>query len=303
MKIFNLVLFLLPISLCAAPAVVDFDIACGKEDRYYQTFYQLCAIGEDCKTPWLGGYSHCEAFQVLRDIFKSKFIRRALYEPIDKYRIPKTIHIIWMGSPFPKEYKGWLDSWKSMHADWNVMLWTDKTLKNFKMLNRDLFDAARSHEEKVDMLRIELLYQFGGLCIDTDCQCLKSFDEIHRTCDFFAGMAHMDIFGVNMAGILIPNIIMGSIARHPLLAKVMENMRHFKQMPTVSERTGAWLFTRSFFEYVSQGVDQFASIIFPPSYFYPVSDHAREKCGKEYAASCIKKETYATRHYETSWAK
>ena len=58
-------------------------------------------------------------------------------------RIPKIIHQIWLGSPFPEKYKVLQQSWKKYHPDWTYILWTEKEIKDFGLTNRERFDKAK----------------------------------------------------------------------------------------------------------------------------------------------------------------
>ncbi|HEX2978585.1 MAG TPA: glycosyltransferase [Candidatus Babeliales bacterium] len=288
------------------PQLADFDIACGKGDSYYQRPYERCTKRFDApgsfSFKWLGGQTHAQAFIKLREIFNEKFLNRALIET-NTYRIPPIIHIIWLGSNLPEKYSKWVNSWKAHHPDWQIILWNDELVKNINLFNQDLYDRATNFGEKSDILRCELLFQFGGLYVDTDFECLKPFDELHKYCDFFAGMIPVDAFSVNDdgSGVLLGSALMGSIPGHPFMETMLHNMQRFKNEPGIVTRTGPWLLTRSFFEYAPE--DQLISVIFPPTYFYPINSPYIQQAGKGYSHNYIKNETYAIHWWEASWAK
>jgi mannosyltransferase OCH1-like enzyme len=252
---------------------------------------------------WVAGLTFQQALEFLRENFNKKFLNERCVEKNEEYRIPKIIHIIWLGSSFPEKYKAWFSSWKNHHPDWNVILWTDEMVKHMPMINRDLFDKGRNYGEKSDILRVELIYRYGGLYVDTDYECFKPFDEFHKCCDFYAGMTQLDIYSINWGGVLINNALMAAIPGHPLMKHIIENLRRFKDMPNTGERTGPNLFMRSCFEYLLQAKENLVSVVFPPTYFYPISNIAIQAAGKGYSPDCIKPETYATHHCEASWAK
>ena len=141
-----------------------------------------------------------------------------------KLAIPKIIHQIWLGSerPSSSKYKAWFDSWIVHHPDWNIMWWHDDEVQAMKnrgeLKNAMAFDAAQNYGEKSDILRYELLLKYGGLYVDTDMECLASFNELHK-CEsdisFYAGWS-------NTATIEVNNGIFGSVPGHPILKKLVQ---------------------------------------------------------------------------------
>lgn len=82
-----------------------------------------------------------------------------------------TVHFIWLGSRLPNKYLRNINSFKK-HG-YKVKLWTEP-LKD--MVNKDLFDRATTYALKADILRLEILYQEGGLYCDVDARMLKKID-------------------------------------------------------------------------------------------------------------------------------
>ena len=116
---------------------------------------------------------------------KNNFLR---VEPQQELKIPKIIHQIWLGSPFPQEYKKYQESWQKHHPDWEYKLWTDAEVADLDLINRDLYDASLNYGEKSDILRYELLYRYGGMYADTDFESLKPLDTLHYSYDFYIGI-------------------------------------------------------------------------------------------------------------------
>ena len=117
------------------------------------------------------------------DLFEGIYkrnIAEANAEPwSEKGRIPKIVHQIWLGGPVPEVYQAWMSSWLALNG-WEYKLWTDEELKTFHLHNKDLFDMAKNFGEKSDILRLEILFQYGGGYVDTDFECLRpdSFSKI-----------------------------------------------------------------------------------------------------------------------------
>jgi mannosyltransferase OCH1-like enzyme len=87
------------------------------------------------------------------------------YEPI-----PKIVHQIWVGSKFDYP-KDWTTSWKDdfcVKNGWEYRLWLDKDIEEFKLINQDAYDKAKTGVEKADIARYEIMYAYGGAYVDMD---------------------------------------------------------------------------------------------------------------------------------------
>lgn len=210
-------------------------------------------------------------------------------------RIPKIIHQIWLGSPFPEKYKAWRDSWLKNHPDWQYILWTDRDVEKLNLINKEMYDKASNYGEKSDIARVEILYRLGGLYIDTDFECLKPFDALHHCCNFYAG--------VDEGPTAAFNGLIASIPKHPILKEYIENMRratHEKDSTDeIVHRTGPQYFTKILVKYLPLYNDHV--ILFPTTFFYPWPWFHRFDNKPEQIQPWIRPETLAIHHWEVSW--
>ncbi len=219
--------------------------------------------------------------------------------------IPKIIHHIWLGSPFPDGYKSWRQSWINKHPQWTYVFWTDnpenyqegtlvdnetilkelldsgasigKTLvidvRNVTLTNRSLYDSETNYGEKSDILRYEILYRYGGVYTDTDVECFEPFDILHHTYKFYAGLAPL-----NMNRLQVANGLIGAQAKHPILKYCIDNVQSRQQFlyldsipglyrgSSIVAATGPALLTKAIFFKAGKG--QSRDIVLPASYFY-----------------------------------
>ena len=70
--------------------------------------------------------------------------------------------------------------------DFTVEIWTDEDAENFPMKNRDIFEKATNLGMKSDIFRYEILYQQGGVYLDTDFFCLQPLDDLNEMYDFYS---------------------------------------------------------------------------------------------------------------------
>lgn len=90
--------------------------------------------------------------------------------------IPKVIHQIWLGPLAPPNAA--MESWVTNHPDWEYKLWTEKNLPALK--NQAAFDKSDNYPQKADILRYEILFQFGGVYFDADVHCIKPIDVLYE---------------------------------------------------------------------------------------------------------------------------
>lgn len=135
------------------------------------------------------------------------------------YHIPKIIHQVWIG-PKPAPVR-WMKTWSEMNPSWEYRLWTDHNLPSLK--NQRQFDAINTFNGKTDILRPEILYKYGGIYIDADCECIRSLDDDLRRHKFFTCYENE----VERAGLVACGII-GCRPHHPLMRNMIQALGNIK---------------------------------------------------------------------------
>jgi len=189
-------------------------------------------------------------------------------------RIPKIVHQIWLGGAVPEIYRSWMSSWLALEG-WEYKLWTDADLKNISLYNQDLFDMTKNIGEKSDILRLEILFQYGGVYVDTDFECLRPnfFEEFHQKFDFYIGIEPL-FHGIipEYKTVKFCNAIIGSAPQHTLLKDLLVNMKanYFAYLNgRVIERTGPSYISRIISQYELRGAHKQRNMYLPCSFFYP----------------------------------
>ena len=118
-----------------------------------------------------------------------------------------TVHMIWLGSPLPPKYRKNINTYEKF--GYKVKLWT-KPIKN--MINRKLYDAMKTYAGKADVLRLEILYQQGGIYTDTD-SFMKSPLPITE-----------DLICMTSASGYIANETIYATKRHPALKEALDKL-------------------------------------------------------------------------------
>lgn len=253
---------------------VDFDYSLKTAD-----YQQLLS------TPWAQGM-----YRVFKALYAQNNLALVSYQT--QPRIPKKIHQIWLGSPFPEKYRVLQESWQKMHPEWEYTLWTDDDVERFGLKNKDIYDRAVNYGERSDIARYEILYRHGGLYVDTDYECLRPLDLFNHCYDFYIGIQPLDT-NIMQLGIGL----IGATAGHPFLKILIDGLPDNAHVKQIIKKTGPVYVSRMFAEHMLAlpGVN----IALPPTYFYPLGytqDAADQK-------SWRKEESFAVHHWHGSWLK
>ena len=104
--------------------------------------------------------------------------------------IPKIIHYCWFGgNPMPKDSLNNIESCKKYNPDYKVIIWNEN---NFDITANKYMKEAYDNKKYAfvtDYVRLKVLYDYGGIYMDTDVEVLKSFDSLldHHAFSGFEG--------------------------------------------------------------------------------------------------------------------
>ncbi len=182
--------------------------------------------------------------------------------PHKHYNIPNTLHFIWLNGPVPTQHKN-LDSWRQFHPGWTIKVWTQADIASLKIINAKALANAKTAQQKSQLLRYEILNQFGGVFVENSIQCLRSFDSLAKSCELFAGIASAD----NPA--LLSDGIIGVTAHHPVIRECLFKLRQ-ASIKSPSQN----IFTLSFARY---GVQNSGLVAPMPANFFFAKNNAITK--------------------------
>ena len=98
---------------------------------------------------------------------------------MDGQNIPKIIHYCWFGGKEkPSKVQKCIDSWHKYLIDYKFMDWNES---NFDINCNEYVKQAYENKKFAyvsDYARINALYQYGGIYMDTDVIVYKSFDDL-----------------------------------------------------------------------------------------------------------------------------
>ncbi|MGL5700681.1 MAG: glycosyltransferase family 32 protein [Kluyvera sp.] len=94
-------------------------------------------------------------------------------------RIPKIIHIVWIGDE-TKTPRRMIDTWKKQNPSWKVVVWNNAALKKTKWINQKHINAmigAGRMCGAADIMRYEILFHHGGFAVDADSVCTRPLED------------------------------------------------------------------------------------------------------------------------------
>lgn len=205
--------------------------------------------------------------------------------------IPKRIFYCWFGEkPLPIELKKYIDSWKKNCFDYEIIEINESNFDYSKYLY-----SKEAYENKQwafvsDVARLDAIYNYGGIYLDTDVEVIKSFDDLLYL-EGFVGAE--DKFDLNTgAGF-------GAVKNHPI---VLENLLEYKNLPLIISKqinkvTCVELTTRVMKRYGyknAKKIKEFSGItVFPSEYFSPLKLTNNRLT--------VTENTYSIHYYTTNW--
>lgn len=213
--------------------------------------------------------------------------------PAKQSKIPKIIHQVWIGGNMPIREQELCNQVKNFAQanNWEYFLWTEKDinqLNNFKNIND--FNNTPNNGQKSDIIRSQILYERGGVYLDTDFILLKMFDDL-LDLDFFCGVAYdgwLSLF----------NGLIGSTPGNKVIADMLnlDMQIGYSDGMDVINTTGPYLITRKVFKHIE---DFNNMLVLPVSFFYPFPNTDINK-NPDYKIY-IQPETIACHLWSGSW--
>ena len=199
--------------------------------------------------------------------------------------IPKIIHYCWFGKK-PKNdliYKC-IESWTEFCPDFEIREWNETNTNPYQ--SKFYKDAYRKKKYAyiADCVRVQAIYEYGGIYLDTDMLLLKPIDDL-ISYDFFAGY---EVEGRPAYGFF------GAIPGH----RFLKHMIAFYKTTEFNEFSLP-VITHTFKDKINTKTITENEIIFSPKYFYPLPYEQRADDYKNF----INHDSYAVHLWDHSWNK
>lgn len=207
--------------------------------------------------------------------------------------IPKIIHYCWFGgNPLPDDAKTYIEGWKKLLPDWDIMEWNESNFDISKNAYAKEAYEAKKYAFISDYARMKALEKYGGVYLDTDVELVRPFTPL----------LDYGLFVGTEAKNAIATCTIGAEKGCKWISDVcdMYENRHFiKENGELDLTTNVILVSRYTKETYGIPLDnkihEFGDgyVIFPPEYFV----------AKNYKSGYITKteNTYTIHHFAGSW--
>ena len=93
--------------------------------------------------------------------------------------LPKIIHYCWFGrQKMPKDIRFFINTWKQHCPDYKIKEWNEDTFDvNQNLYCKEAYEAGKWAFVS-DYVRLKVLYDYGGIYMDTDVEVCKSFNDL-----------------------------------------------------------------------------------------------------------------------------
>lgn len=140
--------------------------------------------------------------------------------------IPKVIHYCWFGgNPLPEDAKRCIDSWKKYCPDYQIIEWNES---NYDVTSNEYMKAAYREKKWAfvsDYARVDVLYKYGGIYMDTDVELVKTLDRFlqHKLyCGWEFRDPLLDKTGISYENSVAFGLGYGSEKGHPALKAILD---------------------------------------------------------------------------------
>jgi len=210
----------------------------------------------------------------------------------ENHLIPKIIHYMWIGKKsIPKTLQYCIDSWKKYCPDYELYRW-DET--NYDIEKNQYMKQAYEHKMYgfvPDYARLDILYTYGGIYLDTDVELVKSLDDLLFQEAFCCVEKWQTINFGGGSGAIRGNKAVGE------LLKARENLAFVDKHGNLNKNTCGYYDTMIFQKFGYQITGKMQKIldinIYPYEVFHPY----------DYMSGRIEKteNTYGIHHFNGGW--
>lgn len=208
------------------------------------------------------------------------------YKPVE---IPRILHRVVLP---PMRPTGHIERfWAGFRRDnpnWALQTWDDPS-PSLWPLTGHLFEQCLSAAQIADLMRLEILWNVGGVYVDTDCESVRPLDPLITTdTGLFLGAEDDVIIGTS---------VIGSITRHPGIGDCLgAALKGFDPSLPPDRTTGPHLI-------MSVLAHRSDVTIYPPYYFYPEPIAAADNFWfvRQSASDFVGGGSYVVHRWAASW--
>ncbi len=223
---------------------------------------------------------------------ESKRIYPNTFRLTKEQMIPKKIHYCWFGKkPIPEQNRKWIDSWRRFCPDYEIIQWDESNYDIKK--NNYMYEAYREQKWGFvsDFARLDIVYNHGGIYLDTDVEILKPYDELLYQSAFC---------GIEASRRIAIGLGFGAEKCHPIIKQILELYEgiHFLDKHDMPSLVTCVKLQYPFYKkigFISNGNYQIIDgiTVYPETVLSPKDLYTGEVL--------ITKNTFSIHHYDASW--
>lgn len=209
--------------------------------------------------------------------------------------IPKIINYCWFGGkPLPDSVLKCIESWRKYCPDYEILQWNEDNYDYKKLAYTLEAYEAKKWAFVSDYARLDIIYNNGGIYLDTDVELIRGLDEllVHKCFLAIEQPSHLIAtglgFGAEKGNSCIKEMLNEYEGIHFRLADGIYNTN----MPCPVRNTAPF-YKYGFNLEISEPVKLGGAMVYPPEYFCPFERYNNELN--------ITENTYSIHHYDTSW--
>ena len=207
--------------------------------------------------------------------------------------IPKKIHYCWFGkNPLPEFVIKCIESWKKYCPDYEIIEWNEY---NFDLNSCDYIKEAYQAKKWAfvsDYARLKIVYDNGGIYLDTDVELIKSLDEL---------LVNRSFFGAETTGFVATGLGFGAEKNNKFVKMMLNEYEgvHFyikkgiyDLTPCPRRNTSPLL--KYGYQFSNENIWEIEGCkVYPPEFFSPINYKTKE--------INITDKTYSIHHYTATW--
>lgn len=127
--------------------------------------------------------------------------------------IPKRIHYCWFGQrEKPKLAQKCIESWKTFCPDYELIEWNEENFNIYRNSYTEMCYMQRKYAFLTDYVRLWVVYQYGGIYMDTDVELIRPLDTL---------LEHAAYLGFENDEHINTGIGFGAEKNHPVIQKML----------------------------------------------------------------------------------
>lgn len=214
--------------------------------------------------------------------------------------IPRIIHQTWKTGDIPIRFRRFTDTWKRYHPHWEYRLWSDASARDLvarkfpHLLGR--YESYPYNIQRVDVARLLILIEYGGLYVDMDFEALRPIDSLFDRGTVLSRESSADASRVSKP-LLLSNAIMAGEPQAPFFMHALRSLParwpRSSVIETVLNTTGPYALTRAYESFSGE-----LRLLDETPFFSVGLEASRRPIDRD---QLIASGAYAVHHFASSW--